>query len=57
MVDKSKRLIGILTVAFGTMVDASGVFALGVICTVLGLVCFLMLPLVVMSRAERDPDV
>ena len=33
-----------------------GVFALGMIAVGLGAVCFLMLPLFVMSRAERDPD-
>ncbi len=49
--------VGVLTLGFGTMVDASSVLALGVICLALGGVCFLMLPLIVMSRAERDPDV
>ena len=50
-------MMGVLTAAFGTLVDAAGVFALGLVCLALGGVCFLMLPLVVMSRAERDPDV
>jgi hypothetical protein len=49
-------VFGILTLGFGTLVGAGGVFALGIICVVLGGVCFLMLPLIVMSRAERDPD-
>ena len=47
---------GIIILAFGTMVNASGVFALGIISVAFGAVCFLMLPLFVMSRAERDPD-
>lgn len=47
---------GVLTLGLGTMVGASGVFAIGVIMLVLGGVCFLMMPLVFMSRAERDPD-
>jgi hypothetical protein len=49
-------VFGILTLGFGTMVDAPGVFALGIVSLVFGGVCFVMLPLVVMSRAERDPD-
>lgn len=49
-------VFGTLTLAFGTMVDAPGVFALGIVSLAFGGVCFLMLPLVVMSRAERDPD-
>ena len=49
-------IFGILTLGFGTMVDAPAVFALGLMSLALGGVCFLMLPLVVMSRAERDPD-
>jgi len=49
-------LIGIPLLAFGTMVNASGVFVLGLMSLGIGAVCFLMLPLVVMSRAERDPD-
>lgn len=47
---------GVLTMAFGTMVNGAGVFALGIICLAMGAVCFLMLPLFVMSRAERDPN-
>lgn len=50
-------VIGIFTLAFGTMVNAAGVFALGIMALALAAVCFLMLPLFVMSRAERDPDV
>ena len=49
-------VFGILTLGFGTVVDAPGVFALGIVSLVFGGVCFVMLPLVVMSRAERDPD-
>jgi hypothetical protein len=49
-------VFGLVTLAFGTMVNANGVFALGLIAMALGAVCFLMLPLFVMSRAERDPD-
>lgn len=47
---------GMITLAFGTMVDASAVFAMGLIAVAFGGVCFLLLPLIVMSRAERDPD-
>lgn len=47
---------GIFTLGFGTLVDAPAVFALGLVSLAFGGVCFLMLPLVVMSRAERDPD-
>lgn len=47
---------GLLTIGFATMVSASGLFALGVIALILGGISFLMLPLLVMSRAERDPD-
>lgn len=47
---------GILTLAFATMVAAGGLFALGIILIVLGTLSFLMMPLVVMSRADRDPD-
>jgi len=49
-------IAGIVTMAFGTMVNAAGVFALGLIALGFGAVCFLMLPLVVMSRAEKDPE-
>ena len=42
-------IFGILTLGFGTMVDAPAVFALGLMSLALGGV-------VVMSRAERDPD-
>lgn len=49
-------ITGIVILAFGTMVNAAGVFALGVISVALGLICFLMLPLFVMSRAKRDPN-
>ena len=49
-------VFGIVTLAFGTMVNANGVFALGLLAMGMGAVCFLMLPLFVMSRAERDPD-
>lgn len=48
---------GVATVAFSTMVEGgSRLFALGVIALAFGGVCFLMMPLIVMSRAERDPD-
>ena len=47
---------GIVTTAFSSMVNSSGMFALGIMSIALGAVCFLMLPLFVMSRAERDPD-
>lgn len=47
---------GVVLVGFGTMVSASGVFGLGVIALVLGGVSFLLMPLLVMSRAEKDPD-
>lgn len=47
--------VGLLSLAFGTMVGASVAF--GLVCLGLSGVCFLMLPLIVMSRAERDPDV
>lgn len=49
-------IMGVVVLAFGTMVNAAGVFALGVISLALGLISFLMLPLFVMSRAERDPN-
>jgi len=47
---------GLVTVGFGTMVNASGIFALGLMALALGGVAFLMLPLFVMSRAEKDPE-
>lgn len=47
---------GIFTLALGTMVAAGGVFALGIILVALGAIAFLMMPLIVMSRADRDPD-
>ena len=47
---------GMVTLAFGTMVDATAIFALGLVAVAFGGVCFLLLPLIVMSRAERDPD-
>lgn len=47
---------GIVTLGFGTMVAAGGVFALGLILVGLGAVSFLMMPLIVMARADRDPD-
>ncbi len=40
---------------FGLIVAASGLIALGLMMFALGGVGFLLLPLVVMSRAERDP--
>lgn len=49
-------IFGMVTLAFGTMIDATAVFALGLMAVALGGVCFLLLPLIVMSRAERDPD-
>lgn len=47
---------GVITLAFGTFVRATGITAAGVILLALGGVSFVMLPLLVMSRAERDPD-
>jgi len=49
-------VFGMVTLAFGTMVNATAVFALGLVAVAFGGVCFLLLPLIVMSRAERDPD-
>lgn len=49
-------VFGMVTLAFGTMVDATAVFAIGLVAVAFGGVCFLLLPLIVMSRAERDPD-
>jgi len=46
----------IVTMAFGTMLNANSVLALGIVSLVLGGVCFLGLPLFVMSRAEKDRD-
>lgn len=42
--------------ALGVLVNASAIIAVGVMAFVLGAVGFVMLPLIVMSRAERDPD-
>lgn len=47
---------GIVTSGFGTIVAAGGVFALGLIMLGLAVVSFLMMPLIVMARADRDPD-
>jgi len=47
---------GVLTLGLGTMVAGSPFFGLGVIMLAVSGVSFLMLPLIVMSRAERDPD-
>lgn len=47
---------GVLILGFGTMVSSGGVFALGLASIALGAVGFLLLPLIVMSRAERDPN-
>lgn len=47
---------GFLTFATGTVVASGGVLALGLVLLGLAVVSFLMMPLVVMSRAERDPD-
>ena len=49
-------IIGIIVMAFSTMVNASWMFGFGLISLILGGVSFLMLPLVAMSRAERDPE-
>lgn len=49
-------IVGVIVMAFGTMVNGAGVIVLGLIALGMGLVCFLILPLFVMSRAERDPD-
>jgi len=49
-------VFGVVVLAFGTMVNATGIFVIGIMSLAFGVVCFLMLPLVVMSRADRDPD-
>ena len=48
---------GVTTLGFGTMVGASMVLKIGGISLIPGVLFFLMLPLWVMSRAARDPDV
>jgi len=48
--------IGFVVVGFGTLMNAGGVFLSGIVALVFGAVSFLMMPLIVMSRAERDPE-
>ncbi len=47
---------GLVTLVLGALVNTGSVFAFGVMMLLLAGVCFIMLPLFVMSRAERDPD-
>ena len=47
---------GVVTLGFGTMVGASMILKIGGTAVILGVVFFLMLPLWVMSRAARDPE-
>lgn len=49
-------ICGILFFGVGVLVNASGVIAIAAIVVALGGVSFLMMPLIVMSRAERDPN-
>lgn len=46
---------GLVSFGFGMLIRAGEILAFGAIVFMLGLVGFLMLPLWVMSRAERDP--
>lgn len=47
---------GVLFFGVGVLVNAASVIAFAAIIVALGAVSFLMMPLIVMSRAERDPN-
>jgi hypothetical protein len=49
-------LFGVLFLAVGVLVNAAATIAFAAIVVLLGGVGFLMMPLIVMSRAERDPN-
>ena len=49
-------LWGVVFIAFGMLVNAAAIIAVAAIVVLLGGVGFLMMPLIVMSRAERDPN-
>lgn len=49
-------LFGIFVFAFGLLLDSRGVLALGIITIAAAAGGFVLMPLVVMSRAEKDPN-
>jgi len=48
--------LGVPVMALGTMVGSGGLTVIGLMLLIFGAVSFLMMPLIVMARAERDPD-
>lgn len=48
-------IVGVLFFGFGMMVNAAAIIAFAAAAVLLGGVCFLLLPLIAMSRADRDP--
>ena len=48
-------VFGVLFFGFGMMVRATEIIAFAAAAVVLGGICFLLLPLLAMSRADRDP--
>lgn len=48
-------VIGVGVVGFGTIVSSAAIFGIGVGLLIVGAVSFVLLPLLAMSRAERDP--
>jgi len=49
-------VLGVPTMAFGTMVGAGWMIVVGLMMLIFGGLSFLMMPLIVMARADRDPD-
>ena len=47
---------GLVVLGFGMLVNAAAIIAFALIVVLLGGAGFLFLPLIVMSRAERDPN-